>query len=601
MSTSVVSHAALLAVALLLGAAGAANAAPVLTFIEKPPPRTNSGAASILLASSEPVTWSNCSLTNWFPGSTPSCGGPTTDVYSAAFSVPQPGEHTFSITATSIADGTSTTASTTWVRDTDPPDTHIDSGPRGGAAITGSEATWTFGASGIGSGDSATFECSLDDGDWTACTNPHQRTGLTDGEHTFSVRAVDQAGNPDPSPATASFSVNNGPPEASIWSVAGHAWEAGQPVYTALSLPTWELSLSRPDAVAECSLDGSEFADCGFSFTPPAELPDGEHSFRVRAKLAGGAVQDPPVESVVVVDTLAPGLSFVSAPPAHVAGSSVTFAYGADESGVSFRCSLDDGPLQDPCPTTFTGLSAGDHVLELFGSDRTFNDAPAITRRWRNHLTPPDTTLTGYPDPGVEVAVAAFSFSSKPGNTFECRVDSGGWEPCASPLTLAGLGGGEHTLSVRAVDPAGQRDPSPAVARWRQTPPPAPAEPPAPPAQAAPPAHAAVSARLLRAGATKVTARRGRYTVTTGFAAACATTSPSPCVVSATLRDARGRKARLGKATIRVRPGHRRAIRIELTKSISKRLSRTRRTTATLVVRLPGRSEARRTIKLRVR
>jgi len=56
------------------------------------------------------------------------------------------------------------------------------------------------------------------------------------------------------------------------------------------------------------------------------------------------------------------------------------------------------------------------------------------------------------------------SFSStEPGATFECALEGlTDFAPCTSPYSTAGLAPGTYTLLVRAVDPSGQRDPSPA-------------------------------------------------------------------------------------------------------------------------------------------
>ncbi len=45
---------------------------------------------------------------------------------------------------------------------------------------------------------------------------PQELSGLDDGEHRFRVRAVDRAGNPDPSPASRKWTVDTLPPETTI-------------------------------------------------------------------------------------------------------------------------------------------------------------------------------------------------------------------------------------------------------------------------------------------------------------------------------------------------------------------------------------------------
>jgi hypothetical protein len=82
-----------------------------------------------------------------------------------------------------------------------PPETTIVSGPP--AVSSAAVATFTFTASVPG----ATFQCGVDDSALAACTSPFTTPALTDGSHTFTVRAVDTAGNPDPTPATAGFTV----------------------------------------------------------------------------------------------------------------------------------------------------------------------------------------------------------------------------------------------------------------------------------------------------------------------------------------------------------------------------------------------------------
>jgi hypothetical protein len=60
-----------------------------------------------------------------------------------------------------------------------------------------------------------------------------------------------------------------------------------------------------------------------------------------------------------------------------------------------------------------------------------------------------------------------FSFSSnEPGSTFQCKLDKRPFKKRRSSKTLKRLKPGKHTLRVRAVDPSGNVDKSPAVARF---------------------------------------------------------------------------------------------------------------------------------------
>lgn len=90
--------------------------------------------------------------------------------------------------------------------DTTPPETTIDSGPSG--ATSDSTPTFEFSSSEPGS----TFECRVDTAAFASCSSPHTTTPLGDGGHTFEVRAIDPAGNVDPTPARDSFTVNPPPP-----------------------------------------------------------------------------------------------------------------------------------------------------------------------------------------------------------------------------------------------------------------------------------------------------------------------------------------------------------------------------------------------------
>jgi hypothetical protein len=91
------------------------------------------------------------------------------------------------------------------VVDTTPPETTIEAGPSG--SVNTADATFSFSAS-----EPATFECALDGAVYAACSSPQAYTGLTDGAHAFQVRAIDSAGNSDPTPAEHTWTVQTTAP-----------------------------------------------------------------------------------------------------------------------------------------------------------------------------------------------------------------------------------------------------------------------------------------------------------------------------------------------------------------------------------------------------
>jgi hypothetical protein len=46
--------------------------------------------------------------------------------------------------------------------------------------------------------------------------------------------------------------------------------------------------------------------------------------------------------------------------------------------------------------------------------------------------------------------------------TYQCSLDGGSFEACGASTTFSGLDRGRHRLTVRAVDGAGNTDPTPA-------------------------------------------------------------------------------------------------------------------------------------------
>ena len=97
------------------------------------------------------------------------------------------------------------------------PETQIQAGP---ATLVGSRhASFEFGSP----RPNAQFQCRLDGGDFTPCASPQEFSDLPEGSHTFEVRAYDQYGNVDGSPAIYTWVVDVTAPALQITFAGGSA------------------------------------------------------------------------------------------------------------------------------------------------------------------------------------------------------------------------------------------------------------------------------------------------------------------------------------------------------------------------------------------
>lgn len=106
------------------------------------------------------------------------------------------------------------------------------------------------------------------------------------------------------------------------------------------------------------------------------------------------------------------------------------------------------------------GTLLGDR--DLGGEPRIQGPEPDIGADERDG-TPPRTTIDSGPAAAVKSGRVTFSFrSNEPGSTFACQVDDGPYERCSSPHTTSTLTQGDHVFRVRATDPAGNVELTPA-------------------------------------------------------------------------------------------------------------------------------------------
>lgn len=289
------------------------------------------------------------------------------------------GSATVSAQAFDTAGNPSTVDSHGVTVDNTAPDTVIDSAPSG--TVTTTSASISFHSTEAGSA----FACSLDGAPATACTSPAAYSELASGPHTFSVAATDPAGNTDPTPATASWTVDvpdTTPPTVSLTSPADGASVGGLVAITATASDN--VAVDHVDLV----VDGVTIA----TVTSPPYAATWDSTGRADGSTAQISAQafdtsnnPSTIDShTVTVDNSPPDTTITSAPSGTVTSSSATFTFTSSEAGSSFACSLDGGPpTACASPRDYAGLANGDHTFSVAATDPAGNTDPTpATASW---------------------------------------------------------------------------------------------------------------------------------------------------------------------------------------------------------------------------
>jgi hypothetical protein len=267
--------------------------APTATITSGPSGPTNDSTPTFEFSSNESGSTFECRFDSDAFGA---CSGGDSHTPASPLSE---GPHTFEVRATDPVGNTGAPVSRDFTVDTTPPNTTITSGPAGGSTTNDPTPTFGFSSSGGGSG----FQCQVDGGGFSACNSPFTTGALDDGQHTFQVRATDNAGNADTSPASRTFTVDTTPPNTTIDSgpVEGST--------TNDSTPTFDFSSNEGGSSFQCRIDGGAFGPCsgpGSTHTPSSPLSDGQHTFDVRATDPVGNVEASPASRTFTVDTTVP-------------------------------------------------------------------------------------------------------------------------------------------------------------------------------------------------------------------------------------------------------------------------------------------------------
>lgn len=386
---------------------------PETSIVEHPDEVTNTGRADFEFKSSKPNSTFRCSLDGGVYGI---CKNPLT--YPSLDS----GPHELFVAAIDEAGNEDPTpASWKWTVDLQAPETRLKSVPEKLSASN--EAHFEFDAV----GETAAYECKLDDSEFTACTargdslGHKTYKGLSEGIHIFQVRAVDSVENKDKTPAQYEWTVDTTPPIVGI-----SAPKAGATVLTSFPLVVgtteagskiyvhFDGEVSTADEAAIADKDGA------WALKTHIELSDGIHFVNAMAvdQVGHQGLKTAPVW--FTVNTVKPEIQIDEKPEEVSRSSTATFIFSSPhlpaDATVTFECQLDEAAEFTPCGQThaFTKLKSRKHTLKV----RAVNEvggrslSPAIWE-WIVKFDPPGKPNVHEPADGAVVDTGSLVISGE--------------------------------------------------------------------------------------------------------------------------------------------------------------------------------------------
>lgn len=300
--------------------------APTVSITTRPATITNLVTANFVFSSTDlgggNIAGHQCSLDG---ADFTSCSSPIS--YSALAA----GAHTFRVKSIDTAGNWSSTSSASWTIDLTPPAVSVTSSPN--SLNNSSSASFTFTVSDSGGGSVASTSCQLDSGSFQSCASPVLYSGLTDGNHTFSIRSTDTAGNTS-TPVTLTWAVDATAPTVAITVPAanGTVLQSSQLASVTISGTCSENGLTVSVSGAASGSATCTSGTFGISFNL-SSLADGVMSFVAsQTDVAGNTGTS--ASRTVIKDTVLPVISLTT-PGFQIGGNSSTLAWSLTEANVA--------------------------------------------------------------------------------------------------------------------------------------------------------------------------------------------------------------------------------------------------------------------------
>lgn len=158
--------------------------------------------------------------------------------------------------------------------------------------------------------------------------------------------------------------------------------------------PTFSYTSNQANCTFEIMLDAGAWVPKGAGIsTQVGPLPDGSHTFHVRATDPLGNVDPTPPSYTWVIDTVPPVTTINTKPPNPDTNASPTFTYSANKAGCVFQTQIDGGAWSAPPSAsgskTLGPLASGSHTFSVRATDLAGNTDPAPpTYTWMLNVPP---------------------------------------------------------------------------------------------------------------------------------------------------------------------------------------------------------------------
>ncbi len=325
------------------------------------------------------------------------------------------------------------------------------SGPSGWTNTTSPAFAWngSDNESGI-----AGYYYALDNGTEIFTENTSITLTMASGNHTFSLRAIDNV-NLSSSSAMLEFWIDTGLPNVTITS--------GPSGWTKITAPSfaWKGSDNLSGIKGYYfRYDNTSWGYTDLTYTTLPVLGDGNHTFYVRALDNAGNIGNSDSRTFMI-DTVPPLLNITEGPSGWTNNSSPTFTWnGSDNSSgiAAYYYSIDSNPetFTVLTNTSFTNLTEGAHIFRVTAADNAGVNSTA-SRSFSVDISPPTVNITSNPGVRTNNKTPLFTWSGADSLSglkgyYYSYDNSSEIFTLATNATLPSLPDGNHTFRVRSVD-----------------------------------------------------------------------------------------------------------------------------------------------------